>query len=38
MPDAKDQGNIYYQLGCIQNNQGDNDEVLLFYEKALEIY
>jgi tetratricopeptide (TPR) repeat protein len=38
IPDAKDQGNIYYQLECIKNNRDDYDEASLFYGKALEIY
>jgi tetratricopeptide (TPR) repeat protein len=36
-PSSKEQADIYYQLGRINNFQDDYEKAILFYEKALEI-
>jgi tetratricopeptide (TPR) repeat protein len=36
-PGAKEQADIYYQLGRIKNKQGDYKQAISFYEKELEI-
>jgi len=35
--DAKEQADIFYQLGRIKNKQGDYEKAISFYEKELEI-
>jgi tetratricopeptide (TPR) repeat protein len=36
--DESEKGNIYYQLGSINDDQGEYQEAIRFYEKSLEIY
>ncbi|CAF1467629.1 unnamed protein product [Rotaria sp. Silwood1] len=36
-PSAKDQADIYYQFGCIKNNQGHYEKAISFYERTIEI-
>jgi len=37
-PDELDKAHIYYQLGYVNDNQGDYDIALKFYQDALTIY